>query len=111
MKYVPNDIIDNCPLCEQHSLHLIGKDSHQMQQCIYCGYVTFEKFKLDGGKKEKNESYIGLTEDMKKWVKVTNDRLWTPSIFTLPTGMLYPIDDKDNNMKWAYAKMVDIEED
>ena len=37
-------IISNCPLCENHSLHLIGKDEYMMQQCIYCGYVSFEKF-------------------------------------------------------------------
>ena len=105
-----DNIITNCPLCEQHSLHLIGKDEYQMQQCIYCGYVTFEKFKLNGESKEENKAYIELTEDMKKWIKISNDRIWTPSFFTLPTGMLYPI-DKDKTMKWAYARMVDISEE
>jgi len=104
-----NDIISNCPLCEERSLHLIGKDEYQMQQCISCGYVTFEKFKLDSDL-SKNEAYNELTDDMKKWVEVGLDRFWTPSIFTLPTGMLYPI-DKDGKMKWAYSKMVDIPEE
>ena len=95
-----NDIISNCPLCKERSLHLIGKDEYQMQQCINCGYVTFEKFKLNGSDLSKNEAYNELTDDMKNWVKIEFDRFWTPSIFTLPTGMLYPLDDEDGEMKW-----------
>ena len=106
-----NKILTNCPLCDEHSLHLIGKDEYQMQQCVNCGYVTFEKCKLEGKTKEENEFYLQLTDDMKKWIKLDNDRIWSPSIFTLPNGMLYPIDDEDGNMKWSYAKMVDIPED
>ena len=104
-------IVSTCPLCEERALHLIGKEDYQMQQCIGCGYVTFEKFKLHGKSLENNEGYNSLTGDMKHWVKIDNDRIWTPSIFTLPTGMLYPMDDKSKNMKWAYSKMVDIPED
>ena len=39
-------IISNCPLCEEHSLHVIGEGGVQTQQCINCGYVTAEKLKL-----------------------------------------------------------------
>ena len=106
-----NNIISNCSLCEERSLHVIGEGEYLMQQCINCGYVTFEKFKLNGVKLENHEEYKKLTEEMKNWVVVENDRIWTPSIFTLPTGMLYPKDDKHGNMKWSYAKMVDISED
>ena len=42
-----SSVIGNCPLCEEHSLHIIGKDNLKTQQCINCGYVTAEKFKLD----------------------------------------------------------------
>ena len=104
-----NDIISNCLLCDNHSLHLIGEDKYQMQQCVYCGYVSFEIFKVDG-KLEDNEEYAKLTDDMKKWVKETENRFWTPSVFTLPSGMIYPVDD-DGIMKWAYSKMVDIPEE
>ena len=103
-------IISNCPLCENHSLHLIGKDEYMMQQCIYCGYVSFEKFRMNGLSLEKHDEYVKLTDEMKSWVKMSDDRFWTPVIFTLPTGMLYPINENDE-MKWGYARMRDIPED
>ena len=106
-----NDIISNCPLCKERSLHLIGKDDYQMQQCINCGYVTFEKFKLNGNDLSENQAYEELTKEMKNWEKIELDRFWTPSIFTLPTGMLYPLDDENGNMQWGYSKMVNISED
>tara|TARA_Y100000593_G_C4280868_1_gene322700 strand:- start:113 stop:565 length:453 start_codon:yes stop_codon:yes gene_type:complete len=106
-----NNIISNCPLCDKHALHLVGKEEYQMQQCINCGYVTFEKFKLNKKPKEKHEEYLKLTDDMKKWVKISTDRFWTPTIFTLPSGMLYPFDDENGSMKWKMAEMVDISEE
>ena len=48
------DIISNCPLCEEYSLHVLGKDEAQMMQCISCGYVSTTKFI---GKKEENEHW------------------------------------------------------
>ena len=104
------DIISNCVLCKERALHIIGKNEYQMQQCINCGYITFENFKLNGKDINENKSYNELTEEMKKWVKVKLDRFWTPSIFTLPTGMLYPTNDDKGDMKWAYSKMTDIPE-
>ncbi len=111
-----SSIIGNCPLCEEHSLHIIGENELQTQQCINCGYVTAEKFKLNGVKKEEHKEYKILTDSMKKWTKEVNERLWIPTILTLPIGMLYP-DDVDNmvthktEMKWKFASMVEIPEE
>jgi len=110
------NIVSNCPLCQEKSLHIIGENEFQTQQCINCGYVTAEKFKLNGKKKEEHEEYLNLTEDMKGWSKIENDRIWIPTIMTLPVGMLYPanVDNLVNHkteMKWYFAQMVEIAED
>ena len=47
---------------------------------------------------------------MKSWSKESNDRVWIPTIMTLPLGMLYPT-NVDNNMKWAFAEMIQIPEE
>ncbi len=101
-------IVSNCPLCEQHSLHILGEEEAQMMQCLSCGYTSTTKFI---GEKETNEEYNKLTDDMKKWSKEFNGRIWIPTMMTLPVGMLYPQDDKDGNMKWYFSKMVDIPEE
>ena len=109
-----NKIISDCTLCEEHSLHVIGENETQMMQCIYCGYVSSSKFIGD----TKNKEYEKLTDDMKKWSIEKNDRLWIPTIITLPIGMLYPIDVEEvigdgiqKIMKWAFAPMVEISEE
>ena len=109
------NIVSNCPLCEEKSLHIIGKNEVETQQCISCGYVTAEKFKLNDVKKEEHQEYKNLTKDMKNWAKVENDRIWIPTIMTLPIGMLYPqnVDNLVNHkteMKWHFAEMVKISE-
>ena len=104
-------IISNCPLCEEHSLHIIGEDELQTQQCINCGYVTSEKLKLNGRVKEEHLEYNKLTDEMKDWSKVENDRLWLPTMMILPSGALHPMSDKDKNMKWAFSPMVDVTEE
>ena len=109
-------IISECPLCEAHSLHVIGEDEWQTQQCINCGYVTSEKFKLNDVKKEDHSEYKKLTADMKFWSEEKVGYIWIPTIMTLPIGMLYPqnIDNMVNHqteMKWAFAPMVEIPED
>ena len=109
------NIVSNCPLCEEKSLHIIGENEVQSQQCINCGYVTSEKFKLNGVDKEEHQEYKNLTTDMKNWSKVQNDRIWIPTIMTLPIGMLYPqnVDNLVNHkteMKWYFAKMIEISE-
>ena len=101
------DIISNCFLCGEHSLHVAGTEDAQVMQCINCGYVTSTKYI---GTKETNEEFQKLGEDMKKWAKEENGRVWIPSIITLPIGMLYPI-DKNDEMKWSFAPMVDIVEE
>ena len=102
------NIVSNCPLCEEHSLHIIGKDNLKTQQCINCGYVTAEKFKLNGLKKEEHQEFKNLTEDMKGWVKIENDGMWIPTIMTLQYFMLYPFNDEDCKMKWGLADMIEI---
>ena len=101
------DIVSNCPLCEEHSLHVMGKEEAQVMQCINCGYVSSTKFL---GTKETNEESQKLNEEMKKWAVEKNERIWIPTVITLPIGMLYPIDE-DSKMRWAFAPMVDIPED
>ena len=101
------NIVSNCPLCEQKSLHVIGEGEAQTQQCISCGYATTERFK---GTRETNEVYKTLPEDMKRWSVEDTDRIWIPSMITLPFGTIYPI-DIDGEMKWAVADMVSIPEE
>jgi hypothetical protein len=101
------DIVSNCLLCEEHSLHVMGKEEAQIMQCISCGYVTSTKYI---GPKETNEEYKKLQEEMKNWAVEKNDRIWIPTVITLPFGMLYPIDE-NSEMKWAFAPMVEIPEE
>jgi uncharacterized Zn finger protein len=58
------DIVSDCFLCGEHSLHVVGKEEAQIMQCINCGYVTSTKFI---GTKETNEEYKKLPKDMKEW--------------------------------------------
>jgi|TARA_R110002167_G_scaffold9762_1_gene45173 hypothetical protein len=101
------DLISNCFLCEEHSLHVAGTEEAQVMQCINCGYTTSTKFT---GKKETNEEFQKLGEDMKNWAVEKNGKIWIPSIIALPVGMLYPINIK-KKIKWAFAPMVEIPED
>ena len=100
-------IISNCPLCEEHSLHVIEEDGIGTQQCISCGYASTSKFI---GTKEDNEIYKTLPEEMKSWSKEHDGKIWIPSMITLPFGTIYPINE-NGEMKWAVAEMVDIPEE
>ncbi len=102
------DLISNCFLCEEKALHIAGTEEAQVMQCINCGYTTSTKF---NGTKETNEEFQKLGEDMKKWAVEKNGKIWIPSIITLPIGMLYPINNKRGELKWAFAPMVEILED
>ena len=97
-------IVSNCPLCEEHSLHVIEEDGIGTQQCINCGYATTSKFI---GTREDNEMYKTLPEEMQSWSREANGRIWIPSMMTLPFGTLYP-ENVDGEMKWGFAEMVDI---
>ena len=101
------DLISNCPLCEERALHVAGTEEAQVMQCINCGYTTSTKFT---GKKETNEEFQKLGEDMKNWAVEKNGKIWIPSIITLPIGMLYPINVK-KELKWSFAPMVEIPEE
>ena len=101
------DLISNCFLCGEKSLHVAGTEEAQVMQCINCGYTTSTKFT---GTKETNEEFQKLGEDMKNWSVESNGKIWIPSIITLPIGMLYPINVK-KEMKWAFAPMVEIPEE
>ena len=102
------DLISNCFLCGEKALHVAGTEEAQVMQCINCGYTTSTKFT---GTKETNEEFQKLGEDMKNWAKEKNGHIWIPSIITLPIGMLYPINNKSKELKWAFAPMVEIPED
>ena len=101
------DIISNCFLCEEKALHVAGTEEAQIMQCINCGYVTSTKY---NGTKETNEEFQKLGEDMKKWAKEEHNKVWIPSVITLPIGMLYPV-DVEGKMKWSFASMVEIPEE
>ena len=101
------DLISNCFLCGEKSLHVAGTEEAQVMQCINCGYTTTTKFR---GIRADNEEFQKLGEDMKNWAKEENGHIWIPSIITLPIGMLYPVNIK-KKMKWAFAPMVDIPEE
>jgi len=100
-------IVSTCPLCEEHSLHIIEEDGIGTQQCINCGYATTSKFI---GTREDNETYKTLPEEMQSWSKEANGRVWIPSMITLPFGTLYPT-NINGEMKWGFAEMVDIPEE
>ena len=102
------DLISNCFLCEERALHVVGTEEAQVMQCINCGYTTSTKFT---GKKETNEEFQKLGEDMKNWSIEKQGKIWIPSIITLPIGMLYPTNDEDGKMKWNFAPMVEITEE
>ena len=112
-------------MCGERALHVLQDVEKRLdnQQCINCGYVTSHTFKLNEKPKEDNEKYNTLTNEMKSWIKESNDRIWIPTIMTLPLGMLYPIDVEvvneedskiadmqvtENVMKWAFAEMIQI---
>ena len=101
------DIIGNCFLCDEKSLHVAGKEEAQVMQCINCGYTTSTKFT---GTKETNSEFKKLGKDMKSWAVEKNGKIWIPSIITLPIGMLYPLNIK-KELKWAFAPMVEIPEE
>ena len=98
------NIVSNCPLCGEHSLHLSQDQELNFMQCISCGYVSSDKFK---GTKDTNEEYKNLDELLQSWVQETENRLWIPIQMTLPFGMVYPA-LVDNNMKWIFAEKIEI---
>tara|TARA_R100001443_G_C3354452_1_gene177603 strand:+ start:63 stop:545 length:483 start_codon:yes stop_codon:yes gene_type:complete len=103
-------IISNCSLCGERSLHVIGEGEMQTQQCINCGYVTSEKLTLKGKTLDEHTEYSKLTDDMKSWCVVKNDKIWLPTLMVLPVGMLHP-DNINGEMKWCFSAMIEISEE
>ena len=101
------NVVSNCQLCGEHSLHLSNDTELNFMQCINCGYVSSDNFL---GDKETNEEYKKLDKLLQSWVKETEGRLWIPIQMTLPFGMVYPalVDEK---MKWVFAEMQEIPEE
>ena len=101
-------ITSTCPLCGEHSLHVIGTGKSETMQCIICGFASADKFK--GLKDENNLGYKTLTDEMKEWAIHANGRIWIPTVMALPFGMLYPKNINDE-MRWCWADMIDIPKD
>ena len=100
------DLISNCFLCGEKSLHVAGTEEAQVMQCINCGYTTSTKYT---GTKETNEEFQKLGKDMKNWAVEKNGKIWIPTVMALPVGMLYPV-NKGKEMKWSFSPMVKIPE-
>ena len=102
-------IVLDCPLCGEHELQVITQNETKSMQCIGCGYSTTDKYRYEN-KPEDNENYLELGDDMKKWAKLDSGYIWIPSVVTIPHGMLYPIEEK-NEMIWAFLPLVKISEE
>jgi ribosomal protein L37E len=100
------DIISNCFLCGEKSLHVAGTEEAQVMQCINCGYTTTSKYT---GTKETNEDYKKLSKHVQKWSVEKNGKIWIPTVMALPVGVLHPTEVK-SEMKWAFSPMVEIPE-
>ena len=101
-------IISDCPLCDAHGLHVIGEKGMQIMQCLNCGYVSSDKYKLkDNQSIDDNDEYKKLPESMKQLSVLKENKIWMPTVMTLPVGMIYPKQDNDQ-LKWHLALMVDI---
>ena len=102
-------VIIKCNLCGKKSLHInkLEETDGDVRQCINCGYSTNTNLK---GTMEENESFKGFSKFIQKYSKEDSGHIWYPSMINLPIGSLYPI-EKENQLKWALVKMVDIPEE
>ena len=89
-------IILDCPLCDAHGLHVIGKNQYETRQCLNCGYASSTKYV---GTRETNTEYQKLPTEMQLWSEEADGRIWIPAIITLPFGMLYPLGKKSDGTK------------
>jgi len=99
-----SQIVLECPLCGKRALSIVDKTTGYMQ-CLHCGYASADKFKGD----ETNPEYKALSDDMKTMSIIENNKVWVPSVLTLPFGVINPI-LVDKEMFWSFAPMVDIPE-
>ena len=96
-----------CNICGHRMLHIFqGSNNFTTRQCSNCGYSSNDK--LEGTMKD-NEFWGGMSDFIKKYSKEDDGKIWIPTLLTLPFGSLYPI-EKNDKLKWAYAKLIDIPE-
>ena len=99
-------VVSECYLCKKEELQILNQpDGGTLMQCINCG---FSSNNLLEGSMSDNEYFTKLDPQIQKWSTESNGFIWTPSILNLQTGMIYPINDKDGNLKWALAMLVEI---
>jgi len=97
-----------CNICSHRMLHIYtGDNGFTTRQCSNCGYSSNDKLK---GDMKDNEFWNNMSDFIKKYSKEDDGQIWIPALLTLPFGSLYPI-EKNNKLKWAYAKLVDITEE
>tara|TARA_A100001015_G_C14544643_1_gene539241 strand:+ start:11 stop:307 length:297 start_codon:yes stop_codon:yes gene_type:complete len=89
-------LIVDCPICGEHSHHIIGEEGSRTYQCLNCGYASSDNF---SGKKEEHPQYKTLTAEMKEWSVQAEERWYIPSIITLPFAMVYPHKDNRGDLK------------
>lgn len=101
-------VVSECYLCGKEELQVLNTpDNGTLMQCIHCG---FSSNSLLEGSMSDNEYFQKLDNQIKSWSVESNGFIWTPSILNLQTGMIYPLNDKDGNLKWAFAMLVPINE-
>ena len=104
-------IISDCPLCDAHGLHVIGEKGMQIMQCLNCGYVSSDKYLLEDNQPiDQHAEYKKFPENMKRMSVTNNNRIWIPTVMTLPDGMIYPIQTEEK-ITWHLALMIDIPKD
>ena len=99
-----SQVVLECPLCGKRALSIVDTKTGYMQ-CLHCGYSSADKFK--GNK--TNPEYESLSDDMKQMAIIEDDKIWIPSVLTLPFGIINPI-LVDNEMFWSFAPMIEIPE-
>jgi Zn ribbon nucleic-acid-binding protein len=98
----------DCVLCKgERSVFLLSEDKLKTMQCLSCGYASSDRYL---GKPEDNETYKKLHLDMQKMAIIESDRIWIPSLLTLPNGLISPI-NVENKLLWSVVPAVDITEE
>ena len=98
----------DCTLCKgKRSVFLLSGDKLKTMQCLSCGYASSDRYL---GTPEDSETYKKLNSDMQKMAILESDRIWIPSLLTLPGGLVSPINVEDK-LLWSVVPAVDIAEE
>jgi Zn ribbon nucleic-acid-binding protein len=98
----------DCVLCKaERSVFLLPEDKLKTMQCLSCGYASSNRYL---GDPENNEMYKTLNSDMQKMAIVDSERIWIPSLLTLPDGLISPINVEDK-LLWSVVPAIDIKEE